>query len=224
MGLIDYLSRPNVPVLTGEGILLRLPRRTDYSAWRSLREDSRSFLTPWEPVWSSDELAWSSFRRRIARYDQEAREGNGYSFFLFDETGETLLGGISVGHVRRGVAQSATLGYWMGERFAGKGYMRRAVDAVKLFAFEVEGLHRIEAACLPNNQRSIRLLERCGFSREGHLRGYLKIAGKWEDHCLYALLAEEWLRSAPRVPTPAFDEASRRPGFAASASKRTAAS
>ncbi len=200
MGLIDYFSRPNVPVLSGEGIVLRLPRRSDFQAWRALREDSRQFLTPWEPVWTSDELSPAAFRRRIARYDQEAREGVGYSFFLFDAQETSLLGGISVGHVRRGVAQSATLGYWMGERFAGQGHMRRAVEAVKLFAFEVEGLHRIEAACLPTNQRSIRLLERCGFTREGHLRGYLKIAGKWEDHCLYALLAEEWSRSVADAP------------------------
>lgn len=218
MGLIDYLSRPNVPVLTGDGVVLRLPRRSDFPAWRALREDSRGFLTPWEPVWTSDELTFASFRRRVARYDQEAREGNGYSFFLFDQAGETLLGGISVGHVRRGVAQSATLGYWMGERFAGKGHMRRAVDAVKLFAFEVEGLHRIEAACLPTNQRSIRLLERCGFSREGHLRGYLKIAGKWEDHCLYALLAEEWSRSVARAMPPTRDSPLRHPGNRVSAS------
>ena len=200
MGLIDYFSRPNVPVLSGEGIVLRLPRRSDFQAWRALREDSRQFLTPWEPVWTSDELSPAAFRRRIARYDQEAREGVGYSFFLFDAQETSLLGGISVGHVRRGVAQSATRGDWRGERFAGQGHMRRAVEAVKLFAFEVEGLHRIEAACLPTNQRSIRLLERCGFTREGHLRGYLKIAGKWEDHCLYALLAEEWSRSVADAP------------------------
>ncbi|ORE97428.1 GNAT family protein [Aurantimonas sp. 22II-16-19i] len=200
MGLIDNLSRPNVPVLTGDGVVLRLPRRSDYPAWRALREESRAFLTPWEPVWTDDELSWPAFRRRIARYNHEAREACGYSFFVFDRAGTTLLGGITVGHIRRGVAQSATLGYWMGERYAGQGHMRRAVEAVKLFAFEIEGLHRIEAACLPSNQRSIRLLERCGFSREGRLRGYLKIAGKWEDHCLYALLVEEWSRSAATAP------------------------
>ena len=195
MGLIDHFSRPSVPALTGEGVLLRMPRRSDFPAWRSLREDSRQFLTPWEPVWSEEELAWPSFRRRIARYNNEARDGSGYSFFIFDEAGVTLLGGVTLGHIRRGVAQAATLGYWMGERFSSKGHMRRAVEAVKLFAFEIEGLHRIEAACLPSNQRSIRLLERAGFSREGYLRAYLKIAGTWEDHCLYALLAEEWSRS-----------------------------
>ena len=192
MGLIDHLSRPNVPVLTGEGVVLRLPRRSDYAAWRELRDESRSFLVPWEPVWTADELSVQAFRRRIARYNHEAREASGYSFFVFDAAGCTLLGGITLGNIRRGVAQSATLGYWMGEQFAGKGHMRRAVEAMKPFAFEVEGLHRVEAACLPNNQRSIRLLERCGFTREGRLRGFLKIAGKWEDHCLYALLAEEW--------------------------------
>ncbi|MBO0662020.1 GNAT family N-acetyltransferase [Jiella sp. MQZ9-1] len=203
MSVLDQLTRPNVPVLLGDGIVLRLPRRSDYEIWRVLREESRTFLRPWEPLWAADELSRASFRRRITRYNQDARDGSGYSFFIFDAASETLFGGITVGHIRRGVAQSCVLGYWMGERYAGHGYMRHAVDAVKQFAFEVEGLHRIEAACLPSNQRSIRLLERCGFSREGLLRGYLKIAGKWEDHCLYAMLAEEWSRSV--------DSASKRP-------------
>jgi len=212
MGLIDHFMGSSAPVLTGDGVLLRLPRHTDFPAWRNLREESRDFLRPWEPMWTLDELSWPAYRRRIRRYNQEAREGSGYSFFIFDAAETTLFGGVTVGHIRRGVAQSCTLGYWMGERHAGQGHMRRAVEAVKLFAFDIEGLHRIEAACLPRNERSIRLLESCGFSHEGHLRGYLKIAGRWEDHCLYALLAEQWSRSTASAVAQTGDPTSRHQG------------
>ncbi|MEX6506300.1 GNAT family N-acetyltransferase [Jiella sp. M17.18] len=195
MSFIDHIGRPPLPGLTGEGIVLRMPRRGDFAAWRDLRADSRDFLKPWEPLWTMDELSWAAYRQRIRRYNQEARDGTGFTFFLFDEAGTTLYGGITVGHIRRGVAQCCTLGYWMGERYAGLGLMFKAVETIKMFVFDLEGLHRIEAACLPTNARSIGLLEKCGFKREGLLRNYLKIAGRWEDHCLYALLAEEWSSS-----------------------------
>lgn len=198
MSILDHLTGPQIPSLEGDGILLRIPRRGDYAAWRALRGDSREFLKPWEPLWTADELSWEAYRLRIRRNNQDARENISFSFFLFDAEGRTLYGGTTIGQIRRGVAQSGTLGYWMGERYAGSGLMPRAVDLMKLFAFDLQGLHRIEAACLPSNARSIRLLEKCGFTREGHLRNYLKIAGRWEDHYLYSLLAEEWSRSRSR--------------------------
>jgi len=99
-----------------------------------------------------------------------------------------LLGGLSFGHVRRGVSQAATLGYWMGETHAGKGHMTRAVRAACAYMFEKQGLHRIEAACLPNNEPSKRLLERVGFRQEGYARSYLNINGQWRDHLLFAML------------------------------------
>lgn len=184
-----------LPSVRGPGVFLRLPRRGDYERWRSLRQKSRQFLAPWEPLWSANELSRRAFRGRVARYRRDARERSGYTFLLFDPAGETLYGGVTIGLIRRGVAQSCTLGYWMGEAHAGRGLMHRAVEALKPFVFEVEGLHRVEAACLPCNNRSIRLLEKAGFQREGYLQKYLKIAGSWEDHYLYSLLAEDWTRS-----------------------------
>ena len=195
MGLIDHLTGSPVLDLSGDGVLLRTPRRGDFTAWRALRDESRAFLKPWEPLWSSDELSHQAFRARLRRYDRDAREKTSYTFFVFDPTGTTLYGGTTIGQIRRGVAQSCMLGYWMGQAHAGKGLMQRAVEILKLFAFDMQGLHRIEAACLPSNQRSIRLLEKCRFQREGRLRRYLKIDGAWEDHYLYALLAEEWTPS-----------------------------
>ncbi|WP_062221986.1 MULTISPECIES: GNAT family N-acetyltransferase [unclassified Aureimonas] len=196
MGWLTWVQASAQPVLNGPGILLRMPRPGDYERWRALREESRAFLTPWEPSWSPGELSRPAFRLRLSRYRRDARERGSYTFFVFDPTGQVLYGGLTLGRIQRGVAQSATLGYWMGERHAGRGIMSRAVRTICIFAFEIEGLHRVEAACVPRNGRSIGLLESCGFRREGHLRQYLKIAGVWEDHLLYSLLAEDWAASA----------------------------
>ncbi|EAU41205.1 ribosomal-protein-alanine N-acetyltransferase [Fulvimarina pelagi HTCC2506] len=195
MHLLDAILRPHCPVLRGERVLLRLPKRSDYVKWAALRGESAPFLRPWEPEWSRDELSVHAFRSRLRRYYSEAHSHSSFTFFIFDMNEDVLMGGLTLSHIRRGVAQVATLGYWMGERFAGQGLMREAVREVTRFAFDVENLHRVEAACLPANERSIGLLTRCGFTHEGLLRRYLRIAGEWEDHSLYSLLAEEWPRS-----------------------------
>ncbi|HLH11228.1 MAG TPA: GNAT family protein [Methylovirgula sp.] len=172
----------------GEGVYLRPPEMRDFEAWADLREKSRAFLTPWEPTWPGDDLTRTAFRRRLRRHMQEMVEDEAYPFLVFRESDDALMGGLTLGQIKRGVAQSATLGYWMGLPFAGKGYMSRAVRATTGFAFTSLRLHRIEAACLPHNEASIKLLERNGFKREGLARAYLRINGLWQDHVLYALL------------------------------------
>ena len=137
--------------LRGEGVYLRGSEMRDFVAWASLRERSRAFLTPWEPTWPSDDLTRASFRYRVRRHAEEMARDEAYSFFVFREADDVLVGGLTLGHVRRGVSQAATLGYWMGEPYAGKGYMSRAVRAALDYAFNRQRLHRIEAACLPSN-------------------------------------------------------------------------
>lgn len=177
--------------IRGDGLSLRQASGHDYPAWASLREASRDFLTPWEPIWPADDLTRSAFRRRVRRYDEEIAADEAYPLLIFREGDGRLIGGLTLGNIRRGVAQSATLGYWMGAPFAGHGYMTRAVAAACLFGFETLRLHRIEAACLPSNTPSRRLLERNGFRQEGLARAYLKINGAWEDHLLFALLESD---------------------------------
>lgn len=172
----------------GEGVYLRPPEMRDFEAWSSLREHSRAFLTPWEPTWPGDDLTRTAFRRRLRRHTQEIADDESYPFLIFREGDDVLVGGLTIGQIKRGVAQSATLGYWMGLPFAGKGLMTRSVRAIAGFAFTSLRLHRIEAACLPHNEASIKLLERNGFKREGLARAYLRINGLWQDHLLYALL------------------------------------
>ncbi|HUO99449.1 MAG TPA: GNAT family protein [Rhizomicrobium sp.] len=179
------------PVIRGRSVYLRYPRVSDFLNWSRLRQESREFLTPWEPLWPSDELAKGAFRRRIKRYQKETRQDSAYAFFVFRAADNVLIGGCTLSNVRRGVTQCCALGYWIGERFARQGYMFDAVRALIPFVFSTLGLHRIEAACLPTNEASRNLLTKAGFRQEGIALRYLQINGEWRDHVLFALLEDE---------------------------------
>jgi ribosomal-protein-alanine N-acetyltransferase len=180
------------PALETPRLVLRPPRMEDWPAWAELRAQSRAFLAPWEPTWPRDALSQAAFRRRLRQQWRERDQGQAHAFFLCERATGALLGGVTLSDIRRGVAQAATLGYWIGARHAHRGYMTEAVTGLLAFAFESQGLHRLEAACLSENEPSRRLLERLGFRREGVARSYLRIDGRWRDHLLYALLEEEW--------------------------------
>ena len=194
-------SRDPGPLIRGDGIYLRPGAMEDFAQWAALREASRAFLAPWEPIWPEDDLTRAAFRRRLKRQAEDSERDESHSYFLFDSPSESLLGGLTVGGVRRGVAETATLGYWIGARFAGQGRMTRAVAAIVDHGFTAMRLHRLEAACIPDNAASVKVLERNGFQREGFARGYLCINGAWRDHLLYARLAGD---PAPDLGAAAF--------------------
>jgi len=184
-----FLSRQPDPIdLVNATYALRLPRYGDFRQWHSLRQDSRKFLQPWEPSWRHDELTESAFRSRVNRNEQEFASGQAVPLFLIRRSDDVLLGGVTVGYIRRGASQSCMIGYWMGERHAGQGHMFAALQMAIPYIFSGLQLHRIEAACIPENERSIRLLEKAGFRREGLLREYLKINGEWRDHVMFSRL------------------------------------
>ena len=172
-------------------VYLRPPAHRDWRAWADLRGESRDFLTPWEPTWAHDALTRGAYRRRLRAYKAEMRQGTSYSFLVFRASDDALLGGVTLSNIRRGVAQSASLGYWAGARHSRQGYMREALAAVLRFALKDLGLHRVEAACLPGNAASQALLLKSGFREEGHAREYLRINGNWQDHLLFGILRED---------------------------------
>jgi ribosomal-protein-alanine N-acetyltransferase len=189
LGLIPFGQ--SGPVMVGQKVMLRMPRPRDHAQWAALRSESRAFLEPWEPKWSADELSAGAWRHRLKRYRADFAQGAGLAFFIFDTASGKLAGGINVTNIRHGVSQSGNIGYWMGERYAGKGLMLEALQLVLRHCFGTLRLHRLEAACIPQNERSMRVLEKAGFRREGLLHAYLKINGQWQDHFLYALVADE---------------------------------
>lgn len=186
-----FLLERNEPRVDGHRVFLRPPLRRDWRMWAELRAASRDFLVPWEPTWPSDALTRAAFRRRLDRQSDEWERDAAYCFFIFRRADDALIGGINLNNVRRGVAQMASLGYWIGKPFARRGYMSEAVRCAVTFAFEHVGLHRLEAACLPSNAASQSVLRRCGFREEGLARRYLRINGEWQDHLLFGYLRDD---------------------------------
>jgi len=179
------------PVLRAGPVYLRSPQMSDFHSWVELRALSQRFLCPWEPTWPRDDLTKSSFRRRIKRYARDVRDDLAYPFFIFETDSDNIIGGLTLSNVRRGVAQTCALGYWVGEPYARCGFMTAAVGAIVPYVFKTLQLHRLEAACLPGNEASVKLLEKCGFEQEGYARRYLRIDGKWQDHLLFGLIADD---------------------------------
>ena len=188
----DYLD-----AIRGRSLVLRPPSPNDYAAWAELRALSRAHLTRWEPAWGRDDLSRTMYRRRLRAYARDVRDDQSYSFFICDIATEALVGGITLSNIRRGAAQTASLGYWIGAPYAGQGRMQEAVRTLRPFAFGTLGLHRIEAATMPANLASVQVLERSGFAREGVARSYLKINGRWEDHILFASILEDQRNEQP---------------------------
>ena len=188
MALLDFIAPESGLRLNGQGVRLRPPKWVDHQEWMELRQASRAFLQPWEPTWGEDDLTRPAFRRRLASYQRDIEAGVAFPFFVFREEDGALVGGVTLSNVRRGVAQMGSLGYWVGQAHAGRGYATAAVRAMVGHAFDELKLHRVEAACVPANIASRRVLEKSGFVLEGQARAYLKINGAGADHLLFGIV------------------------------------
>ena len=131
-------------------------------------------------------------REEIERAQDDARRDHRYAFGVFLSSNDELIGRVALSNVSRGAWQNATLGYYIDQAHTGRGYATEAVRLTLEFAFEQAGLHRVQAAVLPRNEASRRVLEKAGFLREGRSTKYLQINGIWEDHEMFAITAEEW--------------------------------
>lgn len=174
-----------------ERLTLRPPIHADFRSWAALRVDSIDYLTPWEPAWASDHLTRKAFTNRVYWAQRSVSGGTALPLFLVRRQDDSLLGAITLDNIRRGPSQSGTLGYWTGEQFSRRGYMREAIEAVVHYAFTRLDLSRVEAACLPENIASRGLLEKSGFKYEGVAQSYLQIDGRWRNHVLYAALRND---------------------------------
>ena len=168
---------------------MRHPQWKDFDAWVALRHESLDYLRPWEPDVSTAGLNRSAYRARLSRLKKLVQQDRAHPFYIFRET--TLVGACNITHIDRGMAQSARLGYWVAERYTGRGFARAAVKASTEYCFESLNLHRVEAAVQVDNAASIKVLKAAGYSFEGTARGLLNINGVWQDHEIYARLRED---------------------------------
>lgn len=182
------LNLPRDTEIRTARLFLRAPEKRDYLAWSEGRRQSREHLERWEPKWPADALSREDWARRLRVWKTAWREDRAYVFLVWDNSNDTLLGGASITNVRRGPAQAASLGYWLLGHATGQGFMREAVDALCRWCFDTLMLERIEAGTLPENLKSQRVLEACGFIEEGIAISYLEINGQRRDHVLFARL------------------------------------
>jgi [ribosomal protein S5]-alanine N-acetyltransferase len=169
---------------------LRALRPEDAAGLQAFREANREFLRPWEPTRDESCYSFEAALAAIEVQQVDCEAGRGYAFGIFDAGG--LIGDVNLNAVVRGVFQNAYLGYAVAEKANGRGYATEAVRAAVRIAFEELGLHRVQAAVMPRNAGSIRVLEKVGFRREGLAGGYLLINGTWEDHVLFAVTRNEY--------------------------------
>ena len=189
--LLRLTDREEATLAAGPASLIP-PRRTDYAAWLEATRSCEATLRRWQPAWPDDYLTEAAYRRRLALFDAERAHGQGYAFHLWLD--ERLEGAIRLSPVRAGARSAGRLGYWVADRAAGQGLATEAVRALCGFAFERLNLARVEAAYVPQNEASGRVLAKAGFAREGLARSYVEIGGVRRDHILTARVRP----SAPR--------------------------
>ena len=180
--------------LEGERTAIRPFAARDLDELLALRRVNRGFLEPYEST-REERFYTADGQSRELRLDREAwTTGQGYGFAILDITGEVdrLIGRVAVSNVVMGSWRNATIGYWIDEGSGSRGHATEAVLLALRFVFEELRLHRVQAAVMPHNARSLRVIEKCGLRDEGLALRYLQINGKWEDHRIFAMTAEEW--------------------------------
>ncbi len=172
-----------LPAVLPDDVTLRLLRRDDGAALAAAYERNREHLEPWEPARPTAFYEPGYHAQRIPVQLLEHLNGRAVPLVL-ERDGE-IVGRVNLSDIVRGAFCNAHLGYWLDARLAGRGIMTAAVEAAVTNARDDLGLHRIQAATLPHNAASQRVLERTGFERVGMAPKYLQIAGQWQDHVLF---------------------------------------
>ncbi len=200
-GFQPLLARHKWPVTLQHGpISLRPMRYRDQSEWERVRRANHGWLRPWEATLpNGTQTLPSSYAGLVRSLKQQAKEGRMLPWLIFYEVspvrGEPpkpqLAGQLTVSGIVGGSASWAQIGYWIDERFAGRGIVPAAVALAVDYCFGTLSLHRIEIAIRPENEKSLRVVEKLGFRPEGLRPRYLHIDGDWRDHLVFALNSEE---------------------------------
>lgn len=180
--------------LVTKHLLLRPPRTGDVTEIRRVLRANHEHLKPWNPAPppGEDPTSITEVSNTVLRQRRDWKRGRGYVFMVADRAQPaTFIGKIALSGVMRGAMYGAYLGYWMAADVQSRGLATEGLRAVLDFAFGAAGLHRVQAAIMPRNPRSLRVIEKLGFRREGYAERYLQIAGTWEDHILFARTREE---------------------------------
>jgi ribosomal-protein-alanine N-acetyltransferase len=170
---------------------LRLPIAADAPAFLDLVVRNRDHFRPYEPRRPASYFTLGGQREQVSAAQRQAEVGERFEFGIWERNGGALIGRISLGGISRGALQNAYLGYGIDVARGGRGYATQAVRLTVRVAFDDLGLHRVQAAVVPENKASARVLAKVGFREEGLARRYLFLDGRWKDHLMFALTADD---------------------------------
>jgi ribosomal-protein-alanine N-acetyltransferase len=166
----------------------RLVGLDDAAVLARLLTDNRDYLAPWFPLQPETYFTEDGQRALLTR-DLASRERGGMLPLAITGADGMVCGRVNLnGIIIRGAYQGASVGYWVSEAQAGRGRASAAVAEIISIGFGELGLHRLEAATLPHNTPSQRVLARNGFRPFAVAGDYLQINGSWQDHVLFQLL------------------------------------
>jgi ribosomal-protein-alanine N-acetyltransferase len=193
---------PLASKIATDRLVLRAPRTSDVAELRALMRRNARYLQPWQPapLPGVDPASLAEVTKNVARWRRLWARDQGYTFLVTLRAkgrgaGGAVIGRLALTNVARGAWQNAHLGYFIDQERQGEGLTTEAVRAATAFAFDALGLHRVQAAVMPRNAASLRVLDKAGFRREGVSPRFLQIAGKWEDHVIFAVTCEEYATS-----------------------------
>jgi [ribosomal protein S5]-alanine N-acetyltransferase len=167
---------------------LRALELDDAAQLAELVRRSRTFLEPWEPVRPDSYFTLVGQQEAVDQALQLRAAGLAEPCVILDDG--VVVGRINLNNIVRGPFQSASMGYWLDREAVGRGLATTAVGELVTLAFNVFGLHRVEAGTLPHNLASRGVLARNGFEQFGYAQRYLAIAGVWADHILFQRVAD----------------------------------
>jgi ribosomal-protein-alanine N-acetyltransferase len=176
-------------------LVLRPPRGSDVPELRRLLRANADHLRPWEPAATpgEDPTSLTAVTNRITRQRRDWKRGEAYTLLLtLRAPGDPIIGRVNLGGILRGAFQNAYVGYWIDQENQGRGLMTEALKGALAFAFEAAKLHRVQIAIMPRNAASLRVVGKVGGRHEGLAARYLQIAGRWEDHLIFAITREDW--------------------------------
>ncbi len=190
--------KPALPAVTLEGsrVTLRPPQLSDWHEWRSVREKNEPALRLFEPTWPEDCLSRAFFKNRLKRQQWDWEHNQARFFLIRLRETDSLIGGVNINYLNFGAARHGWLGYWLDAAHQGKGLMAESLRCVMQYGFQTLGLQRLHAACIPENEKSMRVLRRLGFIEEGFAKAYLQINGVWHDHYLFGMTRADYLSAA----------------------------
>lgn len=162
----------------------------DAESMLDVRQRNRAFLQPYEPTHHDLQFTLEGQRSVLSQSEKSFIDETAFAFAIRCAENGPIVGKITLSNVVRGALESCTVGYFVDQCLNGQGIATDALRMVLRFAFDHAKLHRVQAAVMPRNVASKRVVQKAGLQYEGQAAYYLKINGKWEDHDIFSITQE----------------------------------